>query len=273
MTTPDDSAPELWINGEIMPDRGAMIPAVRAGFFTGEGVFETLVTYGGEPFALGRHYERLSASGEALGLDVPPLDELRNGIGSILAESRGRRRLRITILRDIGTLITTGSAPEWPPAADVVTVPWTRNERGALAGIKSVSYAGNMRAREYARARGGGEAVFGNTLGHLCEGASSNVFLIEEGVLVTPPLESGCLPGVTRALVIAEAKRLGILVEERPSKLVALEGAEEAFLTSTTREVQPVARVDGRALGRVDGEITAALAAAYRELLPTEGPA
>ncbi len=272
MASPTDTTAPVWLNGEVADSGSATVLAVTAGLLTGEGAFETLAVYGGEPFALARHHERLVTSADRLGLAVPALDVVRDAIASVVGDfGDGRIRLRITVAAGVGTLVSCAPFPAWPPTADVVVVPWVRNERGALAGIKPTSYAENVVARRWAHGRGGGEAIFGNTVGHLCEGAASNVFLVEEGVLVTPTLASGCLPGVTRALAIVEAKRLGIAVEERDTKIGAFEGAEEAFLTSTTREIQPVARVDGRRLGRVNGELTAAVGEAYRQLLPKGG--
>jgi branched-chain amino acid aminotransferase len=140
--------------------------------------------------------------------------------------------------------------------------PWPRNERGATAGLKTVSYAENVVALAWAKERGAGEAIFANTLGNLCEGTGTNVFLVVDGRLVTPPLSSGCLEGVTRDLVI---ECTGASEQDVPAG--ALVDAEEAFLTSTTREVQPIAHVDGRALPAAPGRRTAEAAAAFRDLV------
>jgi branched-chain amino acid aminotransferase len=127
----------------------------------------------------------------------------------------------------------------WPPAARVVTVPWPRNDRAALAGAKTTSYAENVVALSRAHAAGAGEALFLDTQGRICECTGSNIFLVLDGELVTPSLVTGCLAGVTRALVLEwcggrEAELDG----------GALASASEVFLTSTTRDVQPVAAVD-----------------------------
>jgi branched-chain amino acid aminotransferase len=138
-----------------------------------------------------------------------------------------------------------------PETTAVVVVPWLRNERGALAGLKTTSYAENVVALAYARERGGSEALFANTVGNVCEGTGSNVFLALGGKLYTPPLTSGCLAGVTRALV-----REWSDVEERDLPMSALDEADEIFLTSTTRDVQGVHAVDGRRLD-APGPLTA----------------
>ena len=131
-------------------------------------------------------------------------------------------------------------------------MPWPRNERGALAGLKTTSYAENVLALGYARERGAGEAIFGNTAGNLCEGTGSNVFVVSGGRLLTPPLTAGCLAGVTRGLVIEWAGA----EEEEELALDALGAADEAFLTSTTRDVQPVRAVNAVPLPATAGPVT-----------------
>jgi branched-chain amino acid aminotransferase len=155
-----------------------------------------------------------------------------------------------------------GSSPSrgWPPSAAVVTVPWPRNERGALAGIKSTSYAENVVALAHATARGASEAIFANTIGNLCEGTGTNIFVEYEGRLVTPPLSSGCLAGVTRALVVES-----MAVEELDVPVEILQTTTEAFLTSSTRDVMPIDRIDDRSM--VPGPLTAVAMTAFADLV------
>jgi branched-chain amino acid aminotransferase len=147
-----------------------------------------------------------------------------------------------------------------PPTAtcDVTTVPWPRNEHGALSGLKTTSYGENVRALAYAAEHGGSEAIFGNTAGNLCEGTGTNVFVVSGGQLLTPPLSAGCLAGVTRALVIEWS---GAVEQDLP--LSALAEADEAFLTGTTRDVQPIRFVDGQALPAAPGPVTAKAAEVF----------
>jgi branched-chain amino acid aminotransferase len=140
----------------------------------------------------------------------------------------------------------------------VVLVPWVRNERSAVAGVKTTSYAENVVALAHAKANGAGEALFANTVGQLCEGTGSNVFLVMGGDVVTPPLSSGCLAGVTRALLIEWAD-----VVERDLPTGALLDADEVFLTSSTRDVQAVHAVGDRELP--PGPVTQRLAALFAE--------
>jgi branched-chain amino acid aminotransferase len=141
----------------------------------------------------------------------------------------------------------------------VITVPWTRNERSAVVGIKTTSYAENVRALAAARDRGASEALFANTLGHLCEGTGSNVFVVVDGQPITPPLTTGCLAGVTRALVLESSH-----VVEQDVPFEVLQSADEVFLTSTGRDVQPVHQIDDRRLD--PGPVTARVAAAFSNL-------
>jgi branched-chain amino acid aminotransferase len=161
-------------------------------------------------------------------------------------------------------IVAGGALPAWPAWADVAVVPWPRNERGALAGLKTISYGENVVALAWAKARGAGEAIFANTVGNLCEGTGTNVFLSVDGGrrLVTPPLSSGCLAGVTRALLL----ELGVATEE-DVPVGALPLADEAFLASTTREVQPIRAVGGASLRACPGPLTAAAAAAFADLV------
>jgi branched-chain amino acid aminotransferase len=150
----------------------------------------------------------------------------------------------------------------WPATTDVVVVPWPRNERSALAGLKTISYAENVVALAYAKARGAGEALFANLGGDLCEGTGTNVFVGRDGRLVTPPLSSGCLPGVTRDLLIELVE-----VVEEVMPVAGLAQVDEAFLSSSTREVQPIAAINGRRLAGAPGPLTKAAADAFRELV------
>jgi branched-chain amino acid aminotransferase len=159
-------------------------------------------------------------------------------------------------------VVQCGPPTAWSTAADVITVSWPRNERGALAGLKTTSYAENVVAREHARAMSAEEALFGNTVGNLCEGTGSNVFVGVDGQLLTPPLASGCLAGVTRELLL----ELALPTVEADVSMSALGEVDEAFLTSSTRDVQPIGTIDGRALPTCPGPLTVAARDAFLAL-------
>jgi branched-chain amino acid aminotransferase len=271
---------KLWVNGRLDDISALRISPLDHGLLVGDGVFETLRVYDGVPFAWRRHHERLAFSALGIGLEVPGSLVLREAADAVLAANDLRvGRLRITITGGESPLgsergeaaptVIVAASDLTPPApdADVVTVPWSRNERSAIAGLKTISYAENVRALAYAREHGAIEAVFPNSHGDLCEATGSNVFLVFQSVLHTPPGEAGCLLGVTRALVLELAAGLGIPIEEAALPLDALHRCDEAFLSSTTREVQAIARVDGQPLPAVCGPITSSLATAFTELV------
>jgi branched-chain amino acid aminotransferase len=255
----------VWINGSLFPDDEARISIFDHGLVVGDGVFETVKVADGVPFALTRHLARLARSAAGLGLTEPDLDQIRAGALAVVdgSEPTALARMRITVTGGIAplgseragsplTAIVALGAMKAPAAfCDVTTVPWPRNEHGALSGLKTTSYGENVRALAYAAEHGGSEAIFPNTAGNLCEGTGSNVFVVSGGQLLTPPLSAGCLAGVTRALVIEWS---GAVEQELP--LSALAEADEAFLTGTTRDVQPIRYVDGRPLPAAPGAVT-----------------
>ena len=139
-------------------------------------------------------------------------------------------------------------------------MPWVRNERSAVAGLKTTSYAENVVALAYAKERGAVEAIFGNTRDELCEGTGSNVFVVRDGVILTPPLESGCLAGITRELTIEWSREAGLEVREETMPLSVLQDCDEV-ITSSTKDVLAIDRVDDRVL--VPGPVTARAAEVF----------
>ena len=262
----------VWINGTLVPDDEARISVFDHGLVTGDGVFETVKVVDGVPFALSRHLARLGRSTAGLGLAAPDLEQIRAGALAVVGSSQQvpLARMRITVTGGIAPLgserggspltaiVAVAEARAPAPWCDVVTVPWPRNERGALSGLKTTSYGENVRALVYAAEHAGSEAIFGNTVGNLCEGTGTNVFIVSEGRLLTPPLSAGCLAGVTRALVIEWAG-----ATERDVPLAALADADEAFLTGTTRDVQPIRCVDGQSLADAPGPVTRKVAEVF----------
>ena len=262
----------VWINGEIVPDNEARVSVFDHGLVVGDGVFETVKVAGSEPFALSRHLARLGRSAAGLGLPEPDLDQIRAGVLAVVAASDPvpLARMRITVTGGMGplgserggspvTAIVALAEQNLPaPSVDVVVVPWPRNEFGALAGLKTTSYGENVRALAYAAEHGGSEAIFANMAENLCEGTGTNIFVVSGGRLLTPPLAAGCLAGVTRALVL---EWVGAAEEDMPAADLA--NADEAFLTGTTRDVQPIAHVNGLKLTDAPGPITRKAAAVF----------
>ena len=159
-------------------------------------------------------------------------------------------------------LVVTGPPSTWPATAAVATVPFTRNPTGGLAGVKSTSYAENVLALARAHDAGASEAIFADVHGRLSEGTGSNVFVVRDGRLLTPSLATACLAGITRELVLEVCEG----EESEALTLDDLRSADEAFLTSSTRDVQPIATVDGAALASAPGPITQAAIDAFATL-------
>lgn len=246
---------KAWVDGKVLDDpTGPAISVADHGFTVGDGVFEAIKVVDGKPFALSRHLTRLARSAAGLGLPAFDEEHVRRGVEATLeGQDLPLGRIRITYTGGPAPLgsgrgdhpptlvVATTAMAAYDPTTAIVTVPWPRNERGALAGLKTTSYGENVVALAYAHERGASEAVFGNLAGHLCEGTGSNVFYVVDGELRTPTLASGCLAGVTRALLL---EWYGGREVDEP--LEVLERASEIFLVSTTRDVQAVHACDGR---------------------------
>jgi len=271
-----DAHDHLSLNGSLVAADTAGLSVLDHGFTVGDGVFETMKVTAREPFAMARHLRRLRRSAHGLGIEVGvDDDELRARATEVLAANDVVvGRLRITVTSGVAPLgsgrggspativLATADLPVNAPSTDVVTVPWTRNERAATAGLKTTSYADNVIALARANAEGCSEALLANTAGMLCEGTGSNVFVVADGVLVTPPLRSGCLAGITRELVLEAVPR----IVEADLPFAELDSVSEAFLTSSTRDVQAIGSIDGRPLTTVGGPATRAAADAFAAL-------
>lgn len=256
---------KIWLGGGLQDIESARVSVFDHGLTVGDGIFETVKATDGKTFALTRHLDRLTRSARGLGLPDPDLDEVRRGCAAVLAANpMPVGRLRITYTGGHGPLgsdrgehgptlvVALGEASRRPDSTAVVTVPWTRNERGALAGLKTTSYAENVVALARAHQHGASEALFANTVGQLCEGTGSNVFVVLDGELHTPPVTSGCLAGITRALTVEWTG-----AKETDLPLDVLEHADEVFLTSSLRDVQAVHLLDDRQLPGAAGPVTA----------------
>lgn len=258
----------VWLDGTIVDAAEARVSVFDHGLTVGDGVFETIRVIDGRPFALRRHIDRLHRSARGLGLDVPLAEgRLRAAVDRLLAAAPAAEsesaRLRITLTGGVappgsgrGTagptlIIVVAPLDPWEADTIAVTVPWPRNERSAVAGLKTTSYAENVVALAEARKVGATEAIMANLAGNLCEGTGTNVFVVRGGRLFTPPLLAGCLAGVTRALLLEELPD----ADEENVPMTALADADEVLLTSSTRDVQPLRALDGRELPGVDGPV------------------
>ena len=277
------TAQAVWVNGRMVePDQ----PHLRAddhGVIVGDGVFETLLVIpdgaGVTAFAVRRHLERLRRSARALRFECPYSDdELRAAIAQCLDAAPAAGIVRVTATSGGGPLgsgrsgargsaivIAGNRPPDYPPGTAVSTVPFPRNERGAMAGVKTTSYAENVLALDVVRERGASEAIFADTRGRVSEGTGSNIFWSDGARLHTPPLDTGCLAGVTRALLL---ERLDVAETHLPVE--ELPGVPEAFLASSTRAVQSIARIDDTVLPVVGGPLTVAAAELMADLMAND---
>jgi len=264
-----------WLNGRLLqsPDERS-ISVLDHGMIVGDGVFETIQINRNQPFALTRHLDRLERSAHGLGIGTPDVAAIREGIAATMdGQDIGFGRIRVTVTSGPGPLgsprgsgpltqvVVSEPAVRPPAVSSIVTVPWPRNERGALSGLKTTSYAENALMIEHALARGASEAVMPNTVGHLCEGTGSNIMYVVDGRLVTPTLAAGPLAGVTRALVLEWcADEIDVVEEDAPIEV--LRTADEVLLVGTTRNVQAISRVDDREL-EAPGPVTRAAQAIW----------
>jgi branched-chain amino acid aminotransferase len=264
---------KIWLDGRLYDDpREATIAGTDHGLVVGDGVFETLKVTEQGAFAVSRHLNRMSRSAAALSLPAPDHTLIRKAIDAVL-EGRdfGRGKLRITYTGGSGPLgsetaygpptliVALAPATPAPPLTSIVTAPWTRNERGALTGVKSTSYAENVRGLRYAAERGASEAIFLNTVGHVCEGTGTNIFLVFGDTIVTPPLSSGPLVGITRELIMKWSS-----IDERELTHEEAKRANEVFITSSMRDIQGVERWDDQNFSPMR-PITEAVAVTFAE--------
>lgn len=253
----------LWADGRLRDPQEPVVTGLDAGLTTGLGVFETCAVRGGRAFALTRHLDRLVGSLAALGLPPVDLAQVRAGVDAVIGSGvpdLGRIRITVTAGAPAAAggspeptvVVTAGPAPV-RGAPHAVRVPWVRNERSPLAGHKSTSYAADVLALAAATRAGGDEALLASARGDLCEGTTSNLLVVRDGEVLTPALSTGCLPGVTRALVLEWAAEAGLPVREAaPGELPwtvldeVAAGRAGLALTGSLRGVVGVARLDGR---------------------------
>ncbi|HWF85252.1 MAG TPA: aminotransferase class IV [Vicinamibacterales bacterium] len=280
------------VNGRVFDQKDAVVSVFDHGFLYGEGVYETLRTYNGEPFLFDRHMARLRTSASMLALAVPLTDgEIeRRFRETVQAAGLGRdpaheAYIRILVTRGVGDLsydpagcpdptVVVIVKPHVPPPAEVFAsgvrvslVPIVRNHPGSVSPlIKSNNLLNNALAMQEALRHGSFEGVMRNHKGELAECTQSNLFIVKDGAALTPPIDAGLLPGITRAYLFEIGAEIGISVREQVLKDADLFGADECFLTSTTREVLSIVQVDQAPIGSgVPGPVTGALLDGFRQ--------
>lgn len=280
-----DTAGWAWVDGRIVPDQEATISILDHGFLYGDSVYEAVRTWGGRPFLLEQHLERLERS--ARGLYIPFPGTIPGVVEEVLAwrNEAGERLLRIILTRGVGRLgyeidlsqqptLVVLSRPlvQYPgrfyrEGVHLAVVEVRRNARSSLDPSLKTSNLLNLRlAFMEARRKAADDALLLNHEGEVAEASGSNVFAVVEGRLVTPPVEAGILQGITRGFVMGLAEKEGWSVCERPLSLAALKDASEAFVTATTRSIMPVASIDGRPMGTAGpGPVTRCLMRRFEE--------
>lgn len=258
----------VWVDGLVIDLEDPTIAASDPAFLSGHGIFEAVEVRDGRPLALERHLERLDHSGRIARITPPRRDRVHAAISELWAELRSVRPeiaphavARLTVSGGGRFVVSWRPWPDRGSPATVVTSPFRRNERSAVSGAKTTSYAEAIVAAEEARTRGAEEAILLNTRDELCEGTTSNVFVVIDDELVTPPPDSGLLRGVTRDLLLEAG-----VGWERAIHAGELARVTEAFLTSTSRRVHPIARWDDRDL-MVDGPSTTAARSAWSSIV------
>ncbi|TDA68702.1 MAG: hypothetical protein D9V47_08115 [Clostridia bacterium] len=281
----------MYLNAELLPAEKALVSVFDHGFSYGDGLFETILVVGRHPVFLAAHLERLAAGARILRLELPwSGEQLAAAVQeTVAAAALGSGYLRLTVTRGAGegwrlaacrepTLLIVPYDHIPYPAEDyaqgfaAAISRWRRNHHSPLAQVKSLNYLENILAKDEALALGAQEAILLNLEGRVAEGAMSNVFVIGDGYLVTPPPQEGPLPGITRRYVLELASRVGLTAAERPVAPGELVGAPEAFLTSSLMGIMPLTFLEGRPVGTGrPGPLTRRLARVYQEAIGSEG--
>lgn len=273
-----------FVNDTFLPLSEARVSVEDRGFQFGDGVYELIRAYAGRPFRLTEHLDRLEQSARAVGIPVP---YTRERWAALVSEAVSRSRypeakVYIQITRGVAprdhvltshvppTVVITVRAlvpPEpalYASGVDVITVP---DFRWARCNVKSVSLLANVLAKQQARDRGAFEALFVRD-GYVLEGTTSNVAVVRDRVLITPPEGPLLLSGVTRKIVLTVAQQAGVPVKEEPLTEADLSTADEVLLTATTIEVLPVAHVNGRPIGAcAPGPVTRLVMDRFKRML------
>ncbi|MBN2240468.1 MAG: aminotransferase class IV [Dehalococcoidales bacterium] len=279
----------VFLNGEFIPKQQAKIPVTDYGFLYGYGLFETMRAYNGTIFRLDSHISRIVESAKSLNISVQP-DLLYKAItGTIEANSLKNARVRLTVSAGEGSMVpdlnscteptVLVTAAEYHPFSDdiykagfrLVTADIRRNSQSPLPTMKTTNYMDCLLARHTAKTAGYDEALLLNETGMVAECSTGNIFMVVNGIIITPGIESGILPGITRFVVIQLANQLGIDILGKSVTPEELIRADEVFIANSIMEIMPVAELDGQMIGDdLPGKVTKQLMQAYGELVMRE---
>ncbi|MBA7506855.1 Branched-chain-amino-acid aminotransferase [subsurface metagenome] len=282
---------KIFLNGSFVNLAQAKISVFDRGFLYGDGLFETMRAYCGEVFRLEDHLDRLFRSAKEIELSFSyTRKELKNIIKRILKTNNlFEAYIRLTLSRGVSepgliskskssaTLVIVArkfkplSASEHKRGWRATIVETRQNQASPVSRLKSLNFLNNILARKEAKAKRFDEGILLNTVGDVTEASTSNIFLVKKGILITPPEESGLLPGITRRVVLELATSLGLKVYKRRISLDGLIGAEEAFLTNSLIEIMPLVEIDCRRIGKgKPGTLTQRIHKAYQDLVKRE---
>jgi len=281
----------IYLNGDLVPRSQAKLSPFDHGLLYGYGAFETMRSYNGSIFRLDRHLARLQHAAGTLNIahKLTAFDLNKACHDLLKANNLTEARIRLTVTagegdmvpnpdtcKDITVFIAAQKLVPQPPEIyrrgySAIISSYRRNSWSPLSKLKSTSYLENYLARQEARSAGVNEVLLLNEHGFVAEGSSTNIFLVSEGTLITPSLESGVLPGITREAVLELSQTMGIIPLVRQVELDELLKANEAFLTSSTIEIMPLTRLNDKPIGSGKlGPLTQRLMSSYKELVTRE---
>jgi len=269
-------------NGEIREASGSLLSAGQVGLLAGWGVFSTLRVKDGALFAWERHWARMLRDARLLSVVMPPDEEQLEQSLMQLVQANGRPNctLRLVVVRNTGGMWTltlpdgrasdvialTADSKDWGESVRLTVQPNARFAAGEFTGAKILSWSANLVWAERAQRAGFDEAILLNEHGRVAECTSANIFAVTGNDMFTPPVADGCLPGITREVLLQELKVPGVRILERPLTIADLEAADEVCITSTTRDLLPVREIAGRSLGN-RGEVRERITAAFRQFM------
>ena len=272
----------VYHNDLLVPMDNVRLSPGQAGLLNGWGVFTTLRLYNGRPFAFNRHWHRLTTDASRLKIpfEWPPetvlghvdklveVNQVRNGCARIyFVYNRIGYWTSSESMPDVDLILYTADLPNRKVPVRLAVQAHGRYAASPLAGVKVTSWLQNVWLLDQAQQRGFEEAILLNERNEVTECTAANVFCVREGVVTTPPLSAGCLPGITRAILLEIGVKAGVRIKEATVAAEDLFSADEVFITSTTREVQAVSQIEGHAIAQVDGPVTRRLAEAFSQFV------
>jgi branched-chain amino acid aminotransferase len=270
----------VYRNNQLVPMREVRLSPGQAGLLNGWGVFTTIRIYNGQPFAFERHWKRLTTDATRLNIPVEwkpeaVLDQLGRlieanhvleGCGRIyFVYNRVGSWISDETMPEVDLILYTAGLPKRKGPVRLAMQSCGRYAASPLAGVKVTAWLDNVWMLDQAHQRGFDEVILLNEHNEVTECTAANIFCVRNGEVITPPLSAGCLPGVTRSVLLELGEKIGLGIEEGPLEADDLFSADEVFITSTTREVQPVSQIEDRTITEVNGTITQGLAEAFSQ--------